>query len=162
MKKIRKTTRLLIASGVLCIANSALAEDVYVKLPTANVLAGKSAGTDHLLKLQRGEKLQLIAREGSWLKVKSGNTEGYVHQNSVSTSQEADTSGLSKALAGGSNASGASSAAAGRGDFKALEYANSKGMSPAGLQRMIALRQSVTGSEYTKFTAEGNVGPDKK
>lgn len=159
----RKTkARWLIASGLLCIAAAASAEDVYVKLPVANILAGKSAGTEHIAQVKKGEKLQVIAKEGSWLKVKAGDKEGYVHQNSVSSSASGDSGGLSKLLNGGSGSSGASSAEAGKGLGESLAYARSKGMSTAGLDRMIELRKTIRGSDWTEFTKEGHVGPEKK
>ena len=161
--KRKKRNRWLIASSLLCMAGVAAAQDVYVKLPVANILAGKGAGTDRVAQVKKGEKLQVIGKEGSWLKVKAGDNEGYVHENSVSSSAGGgDTSGLSKILGGASGSSAASSGEAGKGLGEALAYARSKGMSPAGLDRMLELRKTVRGSDWTKFTAEGNVGPEKK
>lgn len=163
MNKPKSKRRWLIAAGLLSIAVTASAETVYVKLPVANVLAGKGAGTDRIAQLKKGDKLEVLGKEGSWLKVKVEGKEGYVHQNSVSSSSTGnDSGGLSKLLGGGSAASAESSAEAGRGLGESLAFARSKGMSPAGLDRMLALRKTVTGSEWTAFTAEGHVGPDKK
>ena len=147
----------------ISVSTAAHAEDVFVKLPEANILAGKGAGSDRIAQVKKGEKLQVLAHEGSWLKVKLGDREGYVHENSVSTSAQGDGGGgLSKLLGTASGASGASSAEAGRGLGEALAYARSTGMSPAGLDRMLALRKTVTGADWERFTVEGNVGPAKK
>lgn len=160
--KTSKRARWLIASSLLCAAGVALAEDVYVKMPVANILAGKGAGTDHIAQVKKGEKLQVVGHEGSWVKVKVGDKVGYVHENSVSASATSGDNGLGKLLAGASGSSSASSAEAGRGVGESLKYASSRGMSPAGLNRMIALRKTVTGSDWTQFTIEGHVGPEKK
>jgi len=153
----RKTKAKWLIAASLCMATVAFAEDVYVKLPTANVLSGKGAGTDHLAQLKQGDKLQVIGREGSWIKVKAGDTEGYVHQNSVS-----DTKVTVRKGSGNSDSSAGTAVAAGKGLGESLAYAKSKGSSTAGLERMIELRKTVTGSEWQSFIVEGNVGPEKK
>ena len=164
----KRSKRNRIAAAVIGVAISfstaAHAEDVFVKLPQANILAGKGAGSDRVAQVKKGEKLQVLAHEGSWLKVKVGNQEGYVHQNSVSTSDQGGDGGggLSKLLGTASGASGASSAEAGRGLGEALAYARSTDMSPAGLDRMLALRKTVSGADWERFTSEGNVGPAKR
>jgi hypothetical protein len=153
----RKPKRWLIAAGVLSIAAAASAEEVYVKLPVANVLAGKSAGTEHIAQVKKGDKLQVLAKEGSWLKVKAGDKEGYIFQNSISSKEQKplDTHG-------GSEASALTSGAAGKGIGESLEYARSKGMSPAGLERMIELRKSITGFDWTQFLSQTHAGSEKK
>ena len=40
--------------------------------------------------------------------------------------------------------------------------ARTTGMSPAGLERMLALRKTVSGADWERFTTEGNVGPAKR
>lgn len=158
----RKPKRWLIAAGVLAVAAAASAEDVYVKLPVANILAGKSAGTEHIAQVKKGDKLQVLAKEGSWLKVKAGDKEGYVFQNSVSSSASGDNGGLSKLLNGGSGASAQTSGAAAKGVGESLAFAKSKGMSPAGLDRMIELRKAITANDWTEFTNQGQAGSEKK
>ena len=51
---------------------------------------------------------------------------------------------------------------AGKGLGEALAYARSTGMSPAGLERMLALRKTVSGADWERFITEGNVGPAKR
>jgi uncharacterized protein YgiM (DUF1202 family) len=162
MNKPKSKRRWLIVASLLSIAVAASAETVYVKLPVANVLAGKGAGTDHIAQLKKGDKLEVQGQEGSWLKVKVEGKEGYVHQNSVSTSSVAKDDSLSKKLQGGSGSQEANAGLASSGIGESLQYAHSKGLSTVGLDRMLALRKTVKGSEWTAFTAEGHVGPDKK
>lgn len=159
-----KIKRWLIAAAVLGMTTAAGAEDVYVKLPMARVKAQAGAGADDVVRLKKGDKLQVLGRQGSWLKVKSGDREGFIHENSVSAGGGGggDLGGLGQLLGNASGSSAASSAEAGKGLGEALDYARSHGMSTNGLDRMLALRTQVTGSDWQKFTTEGNVGPARK
>ncbi len=86
MTRKQRTSGLIAAAVIgVCGAAGALAEDVFVKLPTAKVLAGKGPAYATLVPLKKGDKLQVIGREGGWYKVKSGQQEGYIFQNSIST-----------------------------------------------------------------------------
>src|SRR5689334_6808634 len=127
-------TRALIAAALIGVSTAALAEDVTVKLPTATVLAGKTARSARVAQLSEGQKLQVLGREGSWLKVKVGEKEGYVHENAVSASGGGGEGlgGLGKMLGSASGASSATSAEAGRGIGESEKWAESKNMSAAG------------------------------
>jgi hypothetical protein len=156
-------TRALIAAALLGVSTAALAEDVTVKLPTATVLAGKTARSAKVAQLSEGQKLQVLGREGSWLKVKIGEKEGYVHENAVSASGGGGgegLGGLGKMLGSASGASSATSAEAGRGIGESEKWAQSKNMSAAGLQRMIAIRNSVSDADWQRFAGDDK-GPAK-
>ena len=156
--------RWLIAAAVTAgmgIAGAAKAEEVFVKLPQANILAGKGAGAERLAQVKKGEKLTVLGHEGSWLKVKIGDREGYVHENSVGTSGGGG-GGLGKFLGDASGSSAASSAEAGRGLGESMAWARSTGMNTGGLERMLAMRQDVKGSDWENFVNQGHVGPAKK
>jgi hypothetical protein len=161
---VMRKRNVLAAAAVLAVAGVASAEDVYVKMPTARVKASAGAGADDVARLKKGDKLQVLGRQGSWVKVKVGDKEGYVHENSVSASGGGggETGGLSQILGGASGSSAASSAEAGRGIGESLAYAKSHGMSTSGLDRMLAMRGQVSGAEWQRFTSEGNVGPAKQ
>jgi hypothetical protein len=148
-------TRALIAAALLGVSTAALAEDVTVKLPTATVLSAKTARSAKVAQLSEGQKLQLLGREGSWLKVKVGDKEGYVHENAVSASGGGEgLGGLGKMLGSASGASAGSSAEAGRGIGESEKWAQSKNMSAAGLQRMIAIRNSVSDADWQTFAGD--------
>jgi hypothetical protein len=157
-------TRALIAAALLGVSTVALAEDVTVKLPTATVLSGKTARSAKVAQLSQGAKLQVLGREGSWLKVKVGEKEGYVHENAVSASGGGGggegLGGLGKMLGSASGASSATSAEAGRGIGESEKWAQSKNMSAAGLQRMIAIRNSVSDADWQRFAGDDK-GPAK-
>jgi len=157
----RRRTHALIAAALLGVSAAAFAEDVTVKLPTATVLSAKTARSAKVAQLSQGQKLQVLGREGSWLKVKVGDKEGYVHENAVSASGGNDgLAGVGKMLGSASGASASSSAEAGRGAGESEQWAMSKNMNATGLQRMLAIRNSVNDADWQRFAADGK-GPAK-
>ena len=148
----------------LAIAPISFAEDVFVKQATVIVRDGKGSAYDEIGKARKGDKLQLVGREGPWLKVRIAGREGYVYETAVADSKPGEDlgAGLSKMLGANSGASSQSDAAAGKGFGEALKWADSKRLSRAGLQRMYAIRKSVSGKEWEAFAQEGNVGPTQK
>jgi len=157
----RGRTHALIAAALLGVTTAAIAEDVTVKLPTATVLSAKTARSAKVAQLNQGTKLQVLGREGSWLKVKVGDKEGYVHENAVSASGGGEgLGGVGKMLGSASGASSATSAEAGRGAGESQQWAMSRNMNAAGLQRMIAIRNAVNDADWQRFAADDK-GPAK-
>jgi hypothetical protein len=160
--KINQRGRLAIAAAVLgIVATAALAEEVVVKYP-ARLVGGKSPRHALLAELKQGDRLQVLAREGPWLRVKIGDKEGYVSENAVNNGGAGE-----KQLAGigqtGGKVDVASGTAAGKGVGEdAKKWAQSSGKNPAGLERMVALSASVTGTECDAFDVAGNVGPSRR
>jgi len=156
-------SRIAVALTIVALSAPVLAEDVFVKQNSVVIRAGKGSAYEEVATAKKGDKLEIVAREGSWLKVKSGGREGYVFQTAVADTKPGGDFGadLGKAFSNASGGNTASSGEAGKGLGESLEYARSKGMSPAGLDRMIALRKTVTGKDWEAFTAEGKVGPAK-
>jgi hypothetical protein len=152
----KRTPSWLIAiTTVLTLSVSAGAETVQVKFPKAVMLAKKSAGSDRVATLNRGDKLDVVAREDNWVKAKLANREGYVYENSLTSANDNLRKGAT------SLGTGLSAGEAGRG-LASDQYAKSTGQSTAGLNRMLALRENVKGNDFDRFTAEGNVGPAKR
>jgi hypothetical protein len=162
MNRPHRRTRALIAAALLGVSTAAFAEDVVtVKLPAATVLSAKTARSTKVAQLSQGQKLQVLGREGSWLKVKAGDKEGYVHENAVSASGGGEgLGGLGKMLGSASGASSATSAEAGRGVGESDQWAQSKNMDAAGLSRMLAMRNSVSDADWQKFATDDK-GPAK-
>jgi hypothetical protein len=119
------------------------------------MLAKKSAMSASLAQIKRGESIDVVGTEGSWLKVRYGGKEGYVHENNVGKPGE-------QIRAGSGKAGTASSLEAGKGVGESVKWAEATGKSTAGLDRMIKLREQVNQSEIEKFANAGNVGPGKK
>jgi uncharacterized protein YgiM (DUF1202 family) len=139
-----------------------LAEDVWVKRPELDLRASPSVAGNVVATVKKGQQLQVIAREGAWVKVKAGDTEGYVSQNSLSDKKVAGGGGVLSAVAGGPNTSGATASAGVKGlDKMAEEYAAAKGLDPTRVDEMIARTKRITPEELAAFTREGKVGPDK-
>jgi hypothetical protein len=160
-KAQRRTWRL--AAAVLgIVSTAAVAEDVVVKQPAASVMSGKTARSSKVAQLSAGDKVQVLGREGSWLRVKVGDKEGYLHENSVGGSGGGLGAALGEAGKGFSSATGTrglSSAAAGKGvGDSAAAWAGSKSMNTSGLERMIAMRNSVSEPDWQKFAADGKGG----
>jgi hypothetical protein len=148
-----------VAAAIGVSTTAARAEDVTVKLPAASVLAGKTARSAKVVQLKQGDKLQVVGREGAWLKVKYAGQEGFIHENSVAAGGGGGggLSGIGKFLSG-SDASASSSAEAGRGLGESAAWARSNNMNASGLQRMIAIRNSVGDADWQQFAADGKGG----
>jgi len=148
----------LIAAAVLGVVSTtaALAEDAVVKQPAATVLSGKTARSTTVAKLSAGDKVQVLGHEGSWLRVKVGDKEGYLHENALGGEKGGLFQDISKVAGKQSTASPLSSAEAGRGvGDSAKAWAGSKSMNTAGLTRMVALRNSLTDPDWQQFAADG-------
>jgi hypothetical protein len=162
---MRLSSSTLAVIALFLLGTSALAEDCYVKQNSVVIRAGKGSAYEEVGTARKGDKLQVLAREGSWLKVKAGGgKEGYVFQTAVSDTNPGGGglgADLGRMFSGASGGNAASSGEAGKGLGESLDYARSHGMSPAGLERLIALRKTVTGRDWEAFTAEGKVGPAK-
>jgi hypothetical protein len=161
MKAKKKHRRLTVIAAALvgCVA-VASAEEVVVKYPVANILAGKSAGSDHIVQVKRADKLQVLGHEGSWLKVKFGGKEGYVHENSVASAASSEGSTITSGSS--SNVSPASGSLAATGVGESAAWAKSAGKSREGLNELIGFRHLVQESDWKKFMAEGHVGEGQK
>jgi hypothetical protein len=154
----RRTWRAAAATAAVAVlgtlSTAAMAEEAIVKMPAASVLSAKTARSTKLANLKTGDKLQVLAHEGSWLKVSFGGKEGYVHENTVGGGGD---NKLSKVLgeAGGASASEATGALAGKGGWEtAMDWAKGHGMNTAGLEKMIAVRNSITDADQRKFDAD--------
>jgi hypothetical protein len=153
MKRNPQTAAWL-AAAVLGLASTAVvAEDVTVKLPAASILSEKSARSTKIATLKSGDKLQVVGREGSWLKVRFGDQQGYIHENSVGG--DGGGKSLSSVIGTASGSSAASSGLASRGVGEgAIAWAKSHNMSTAGLDKMIAIRNSITDADQRTFDAD--------
>ena len=155
--------RLATAAFALAIAGGAtivLAEEVWVKRPELDLRAAPSAAGNVVATVKKGQKLEVLGREGAWVKVKAGDVEGYVSQNSLSDKKVSGGGGVLSAL--GADTSGATASAGATGlDDMAEKYAAAKGMDPKRVDEMIARTKSITADELSAFTREGQVGPDK-
>jgi hypothetical protein len=134
---------------------------VWVKRPELDLRASPSVAGNVVATAKQGQQLQVIAREGTWVKVKVGQVEGYVSQNSLSDKKVSGGGGLA-AFAGGPDTSGATASAGVKGlDDMAEKYAAAKGLDPKRVDAMIARTEAITPEELAAFMREGKVGADK-
>jgi hypothetical protein len=153
----------MIAAAIFGISTAAVAEDATIRYDDAKVRTGKSAGFDTIATLKKGDKVQVLAHEGPWAKVSAGGKQGWIGINSLGDAKgKSFFAGAGELAAGASGSSSASAAGAGKGAGESEQFAQSKNLSRSGLDRMLALRNTINGSEFEKFTTEGNVGPGKK
>jgi hypothetical protein len=155
------TAKRWLLAAVLAVATPALGEELAVRYATVNLQSGKTSTSARVAQLKQGDKVEVLAREGTWLKVKAGDKVGYLQQNSVGI-PGASRSTIGKTVGGSSAASAGTSGEAAKGVGESNAWAKSTGRNTAGLERMLALRNEVDDAQFEKFTTEGNVGPAKK
>ncbi|MCY2954384.1 MAG: SH3 domain-containing protein [Planctomycetota bacterium] len=164
MRHNRRRT-IALAAGLLAgtlAAGAVLAEDVWVKSESAEIRSGKGAVFPLVAKAEKGAQLTVISREPKgWIKVKVGDKEGYVYENSISPQQVKGGGNLFSAMGAGVEASNLSAGAAGKGlEPQAEDYAKGKRLDPGPMNWLIAFRKKIVPKEWAAFTAEGKVGPD--
>ncbi len=157
-----RTRKILAAASLLLGATAGIASAEEVTLRNSvDVLTDKTAASDPIETVDKAGKLQVLAHDGKWARVRTAaGNEGYVSEAVLSASKGGgfDLSGLT----GGSSASELSTGAAGKGFDDSVEnYARNKNYSKDGLNKMIQFRRGVKGAEWKQFARDGNVGPDR-
>jgi hypothetical protein len=153
----------MIAAAVLGVSTAAVAEDATIKYDDSKIFSGKAAKYDTVATLKKGNKVQVLAREGPWVKVQASGKQGWIGANSlVDPKGKGLLEGVGELAQHAEGSSSATGANAGKGAGEAEQWANSQNMSRAGLERMVALSKSIAPGEFAKFVNEGNVGPGKK
>ena len=145
------------AAAVALLATAVLAEQVVVQRNLVDILRGKGSLYYPPLKtVKSGESLEVLGHEGRWLKVRSGDVEGYVLEASL-TGQAVGQTADPGATAGGSTE--ATSAAAAKG-WDANQWAHSKGKSLDGLNTMVDTRKRLASDpqHFEQFKSDGHVG----
>ena len=156
-----KHMRLCLAAGIAALtlsAAAALAEDVWVKTALATVRAGKGPIYDGVADVHKGDKLTVIAREGTWIKVSVNGKEGYIADKLVSAQS---VSAEFKPFAGAANTASVTEGAAGRGlRDGATQYAKGKNLSDAWMKWLEQFRDGLRAhpQEWEAFMQEGKVG----
>ena len=161
--------RAALAAAVLAAGATAVVADevakVFVNVASVEVRTGKGPSSATVDLVRKGAPLQVLAREGKWLKVQTPTgKQGYVFEGSVTDTagSGAGTNDAAKVLLGGPEASASSNAEA----FKQLgpdakKYAMTKGMKTADADKLLAQRDQDVSAQWEKFTKEGKVGPDQ-
>ena len=141
---------LMLATATLLAAGQAL----VVQVRRSNLLAKPDFLSSSLAGLQRGDKLELLETQGSWLLVRGpGAAKGYVHQSAVSESK----SGLGAIAPGAKGASQDELALAAKGFDEANEkkLRGSKGYNFADLAWV--MDQGAERKGLARFLSEGGL-----
>jgi uncharacterized protein YraI len=146
---ISRTTWSAFAFALLAWASPLLAESVWVQSDNVNIRAGKGPIHPVVANVRKGTELQVLSRDGQWVQVQApGAAPGWVFDTALSPRRvNADAfSNLNR------EAAGVNTAAASRGlTPNAEQYAVSKGMSKAPLERLIAIKNRIPPAEGEAF-----------
>jgi len=162
--KGRRTRRLVRASLVLLLAGGGVAvaaEQIVVRVSAVQVRASKSGFGGIVGTLKQNDKVEVIAREGDWLKVRTpSGGEGYVKEGALSARSLAPAPAAF--ATGDARSSGAAASLATKGlEQGALDYAASRNFRTDGVETMITTHRSITPEEFERFEQEGKVGSAK-
>lgn len=145
-------------------AGQSLAETLYVQAKTAQLRSGRTSLDAVVANVRFGEPLEVISREGSWVKVKTaGGTQGWIFANKLSESKPSGgvetLAALGRSIRRG-DASSTTASAGARGLDKPSEvYADRSGISQKdrkAVDRMTAYH--VADQDVEAFLKEGGLG----
>jgi hypothetical protein len=151
----------LACAGVLALsaAGVAVAETIWVSAGQVDVRDGKTALNERVDTVKKGDQLEVLAREGRFVKVKTpSGKEGYVFVNATSNQRVGGEAFA--ALRGPVDAGEAQSGGAIKGlNPEANAYAAEKGIDRKGFDDLIDMRKNLKPAELQAFMDEGKVGP---
>jgi hypothetical protein len=159
----RHRRRAAVLAGLLVLGTGvAIAEQLVVQSESVVVRSGKGSMYPPVGEIRKNASIEVLERQaGGWLRVKVGDKEGFLREESLKPRDNRSLSGVTQitnAVSG--NNPDASAVAAGRGiENDAMVYASQHNYNTAALQSMIASRDRVVGQRWIQFTTEGKVGP---
>lgn len=156
MKRSRWVAAALIAAATMSAA--AWAEDVWVQSKLVVVRANKGPAYAEVATVKKGDKLNVVAREGAWIKVSVGGKEGFIPAKAISNTQIAGDMDLSMFKA---NTARVDTSNAGKGVSEtAQKFAQGRGMSHAAVEQLEKFRDAIRDNprEWEAFMQQGRVG----
>lgn len=149
-------------------AGVASGEEMYVKRAQLRVLGGKGNLYEPVTTLKLGDKLDVVAREGTWAKVSANGKEGWVQLSALYPTPPAAapqrtaagrvTVRPSDAAAGSSiGGQGAIQLSVAGNGWEADRYASQRGLKGESLAKLEADAR-ITAEELESFAGEGDVG----
>lgn len=154
-RPIRRAAGALAAAIALAAGGVAVAQQVAtVKPPKVPVFSGPSAAYTQVMMAAQGDRLEVLGEQGPWLRVRTRDGRvGFVSKKAMNA--PAGTSLDLGAATGTGTASDASANAATKPLRPEAEaYTQSKGFSKDDAERLIKLRDGITGDEWERFAAE--------
>jgi uncharacterized protein YraI len=143
-------TRYVSIATILMLAISAPAafgESLWVKSPTADLREGKGAVYPSLATVAKGQEVTVLSRDGKWVQVQTAGKTGWVYETALSTSKV----GGDVNLLPGATADMSTGIAARGLQPGAETYVQSRGLSKAALEQLIALRKNISPQEWVAF-----------
>jgi uncharacterized protein YraI len=141
-------TVLLLAVG----ASTAWAESAWVKSATVDVREGKGAVYPSVMTVAKGQELTVVSRDGKWVQVQAGGKTGWVYETALSSSKV----GGDVNFGGGATAEMGTGVAARGLQPGAESYVQSRHLSKAPLEQLIAIRTNISPQEWVTFAAPVN------
>ena len=155
-KSMKASRPVLFAAAVVGAAAVVAAEQATVERPRAEIRDLKGSAGVVIETVPRGGSLEVLAKEGHWLKVRTASGKvGFVPE---AVRQSGGAAPDASNVSGSAAVSPTEAAAAGRGLDREVEvYANSKGLSTDGLQRMESWRRGALGQPLRNFEQQGGL-----
>jgi hypothetical protein len=153
------------ALALICAGSWALAETLFVQSDATPVRTAADPASETLAELTKGTQVEVVAREGYWVKVKAGDREGYVYGESLGAAAPpaagAALGGLGSVLKGSEPSDLSASAAASGLQADTEKVASAKKMDTSAVRWMERNRAAIRSEEIAAFAAAGQVGPHR-
>jgi len=141
----------LIATALaLAITSTALAESLWVKSATTDLREGKVAVYPSVATVSKGQEVTVVSRDGKWVQVSAAGKTGWVFESALSATKV----GGDLTLTPGATAEMSTGIAARGLQPGAETYVQSRNLSKAPLEQLIALRKSIGPQEWVTFSAQ--------
>ena len=155
-KQTKFSHRAILAALFSGLAITAVADQITVR-KALDVLSDKNPFADPVESVASDAKLERLATDGSWFKVRTASgKEGYI------TSDDVDSPARLVGVAASDQAGAAIATNANRGLYDDSRlFAEQKNLRLDGYHAMISMGNSVSRDDVRKFGKEGHVGPAK-
>lgn len=131
---------------------------IVVKVPELQIRRSVTGFGGSVAVAREGEALDVVAREGDWLRVRTGRGEvGFIKEAAVTKRSLKPATTFN--LPGDTRAGIINPAAATKGlEEEALDFASSRNYRTDGVERMMQTHKTITPEEFEQFLAEGGLG----
>ncbi len=136
----------------------AFGEDNWLRR-SAEARSDPSAAGDVVVKVTKGDRVQVLEKNGAWVKVDVKGQQGWLAADSLSGREvkpDVRIAGM------GSSAESSSGAAAKGLQDMTINYAARRRLSTRGVDEMVDIRKSIKSQMLKDFVAEGNIQPPRR
>ena len=138
---------------------AAMFEQIIVQSDRVIVREEKGSMYRPLKTYVKGDALDVVSRDGTWLRVKTDAGEGWAYAAAagLTSSTKFDAAGVAIDAAGGDARATEFQAGAAAKGLDPFSYASSKSYDAASLKRLESMRQSITYEQWSAFVKEGKL-----